>query len=29
MVIALVDALAGFIVGMRSAARQIEIENRV
>src|SRR5580704_18330214 len=26
MVIALVDVLAGFIVGMRSAARQIEIE---
>jgi hypothetical protein len=29
MVIALVDVLAGFIVGMRSAARQIEIENQV
>jgi hypothetical protein len=29
MTIALVDVLAGFIVGMRSAARQIEIENQV
>src|SRR6202167_5005590 len=29
MVITLVDVLAGFIVGMRSAARQIEIENQV
>jgi hypothetical protein len=28
MTIALVDVLAGFIVGMRSAARQIEIENQ-
>ncbi len=29
MIIALVDVLAGFVVGMRSAARQIEIENQV
>ncbi len=27
MAIALVDVLAGFIVGMRSATRQIEIES--
>jgi hypothetical protein len=28
MTIALVDVLAGFIVGMRSSSRQIEIENQ-
>src|ERR1700740_1200157 len=29
MAIALVDVLAGFIVGMRSAARQVEVETQV